>query len=287
MTKSTTPYLYILIISLFSPAAIADTFTSDGVEIFYNVQGEGEGDPVVLIHGFSSSAQGNFGAPGITAALATSFKVISIDNRGHGSSGKPHDRSAYGIQMVADVINLLDHLGIEKANVVGYSMGGLITHKLIMKYPERVIKAVSGGAGWEGEDALPLDELAESLESGKGLGPLLVALAPVGQPTPTVEQIEAQNQIFLSVNDPLALAAVVRGFNQLTNISEAELRANEVPLLYVVGDLDPLKIDVGRAIGVISNAKVVTVPNTDHLTVINHPMLRDSIQAFLTEESRY
>ena len=276
----------IITIYLCVPMTFADTFNSDSVKIFYTVEGEGE--PIVLIHGFTSTAQRNFGAPGIAGALASSFKVISIDNRGHGSSGKPHDQSAYGTQMVEDVINLLNHLGIEKSNVVGYSMGAMIAHKLVTKYPERVIKAVSAGYGWAGEDPILLGGaigLADSLESGKGLGPLLVKLTPVGQPTPTAEEIETQNQFFLSANDPLALAAVVRGFDDLTNVSEAELRANKVPMLYVVGDLDPLKVEVGRAIGVISNAKVVTIANSDHITAINHPLLLDSIRSFLTQSS--
>jgi pimeloyl-ACP methyl ester carboxylesterase len=288
MTKTTARDLLILIVFLVPVFTFADTFTSDGVDIYYTVEGEGE--PVVLIHGFSASAQANFGTPGITSALASSFKVISIDNRGHGASGKPHDKSAYGIQMVEDVINLLDYLDIERSNVVGYSMGGLITQKLVTMYPERVIKAVSGGAGWAGEDSIPLggamDELADSLESGRGFGPLFIALAPVGQPAPSAEQIEAQNQFFLSTNDPLALAAAVRGFGQLNNIRGAELQANKVPILYVVGDLDPLKVDVGRAIGAISNAKAVTIPSSDHMTAIVHPLLLESIQSFLAESTQ-
>lgn len=92
----------IITIYLCVPMTFADTFNSDSVKIFYTVEGEGEGEgePIVLIHGFASTAQRNFGAPGIAGALASSFKVISIDNRGHGSSGKPHDQSADGTQMV-------------------------------------------------------------------------------------------------------------------------------------------------------------------------------------------
>ena len=89
----------------------ADTFDSDGTEIYYTVQGEGT--PIVLIHGFSASAATNFGAPGIIKGLASDFKVIALDCRGHGKSGKPHDPKKYGVQMIEDVINLLDHLEIE------------------------------------------------------------------------------------------------------------------------------------------------------------------------------
>ena len=85
-------------------------FDSKGVTIRYVDVGRGE--PVVLVHGFSSSVEGNWGAPGVIAALEKDFRVVALDCRGHGKSDKPHDAAAYGNEMVEDVARLLDHLGI-------------------------------------------------------------------------------------------------------------------------------------------------------------------------------
>lgn len=287
MKISTTQFLFLLSFSLTTFFSNADTFDSDGVEIFYTVQGDGE--PVVLIHGFTASAMSNFGVVGITSGLSSKYKVIAIDNRGHGASGKPHDPSAYGEQMVNDVINLMDHLDIEKSSLVGYSMGGMITQKLITLYPERVVSAVVGGSGWVGDEGTPLGEnlslLVDSLEAGNGIGPLIIALTPSGQPAPTPELIAMTNQALMATNDPLALAAAVRGFGELSNVSSLELRSNTIPLVYVVGELDPLKADVERAMGVASNARSIVLPASDHMSAVAHPMLLESIQSFLAENA--
>jgi len=287
MITSAARFFLLITFSLTSLFSFADTFNSDGVEIFYTVEGEGE--PIMLIHGFTATALSNFGAVGITSGLSSKYKVIAIDARGHGASGKPHDPTAYGEQMVKDVINLLDHLGIERSNIVGYSMGGLITQKLLIQYPERVIRAVAGGSGWAGSDGGSLGDsmevLADSLESGNGIGPLMVALTPVGQPAPTPELLDMLNEMLLATNDPLALAAVVRGFGELSNITATELHANTIPLLYVVGELDPLKSDVERALTVVSNARSIILPGADHMTAIANPLLLESIQSFLEEDT--
>jgi pimeloyl-ACP methyl ester carboxylesterase len=101
------------------------TFDSKGVSIQYTV--EGSGPPVVLIHGLFASGDLNWRLPGITAALAKDYQVISMDVRGHGGSGKPKETNAYGAESAEDVVRLLDHLHIPKAHVIGYSIGGMIT----------------------------------------------------------------------------------------------------------------------------------------------------------------
>src|SRR5690242_19535896 len=114
-------------------SGFADEFESDGVQIHYTVAGKGT--PVVLIHGLYASAKTNWELPGIVADLAKSHTVIALDNRGHGQSDKPEKEGEYGVKMVEDVVRLLDHLHIEKAEVAGYSMGGMITMKLLTLHP--------------------------------------------------------------------------------------------------------------------------------------------------------
>src|SRR5881397_2402529 len=103
-----------------APALAQDQFfDSNGVKIRYTVEGQGE--PVLLIHGFTADIEKQWGQPGVLKALAKDHRVIALDNRGHGKSGKPHDAKMYGKEMVEDAVRLLDHLKIAKAHVVGYS----------------------------------------------------------------------------------------------------------------------------------------------------------------------
>src|SRR5262249_23725638 len=156
---------------------------------------------------------------GVIKALAKDYRVIAFDNRGHGKSGKPHDPKKYGAEMVEDAVRLLDHLKLKKAHVAGYSMGAMLTARLLAAHPERVLTATLGGAGPARKDdgELPrfADRLADSLEQGKGIGPLLEALTPAGKPKPSAGQLETLNKIFTTLNDAKALAAVVRGWKEL------------------------------------------------------------------------
>jgi pimeloyl-ACP methyl ester carboxylesterase len=121
------------------------TFEVDEVNIRYFVEGKGE--PVVLIHGLHSSAQMNWMINGVFAGLAKDHQVIALGLPGHGQSDKPVDENAYGTQVVADVVALLDHLNIKRAHVVGYSLGGMVAVQLLVTYPERTLSGTLGGMG--------------------------------------------------------------------------------------------------------------------------------------------
>jgi pimeloyl-ACP methyl ester carboxylesterase len=261
-------------------------FDSNGVKIHYVVEGQGE--PVVLIHGFTASIQMQWGLPGIISKLNKDYQVIALDNRGHGRSGKPHDPKMYGPEMVNDVIRLMDHLNISKAHVVGYSMGGFMTDKLLATFPDRLITATLGGAGWMKADDQRMafmHELADSLDSGKGIGPLVKQLTPAGRPEPTEEQLKSFNQMLMLTNDPKALAACVRGMPGL-NVTEAQLRANKVPVLALIGDLDPLKAGVDELKQVMPDLKVEVIEGTDHMTAFRDAKFIDDLQDFLAAHSK-
>ena len=128
------------------PAKIeSQYYENDGLKLHYFEQGEGE--PVLLIHGSGASGNINWRIPRVVQILSDDYRVIVPDVRGHGRSDAPEDNQ-YGVDDVHDMIALLDHLGIEKAHLVGYSMGGMITIKLTTMFPERVISATVGGMGW-------------------------------------------------------------------------------------------------------------------------------------------
>lgn len=266
-------------------AAEDQYFDSDGVKIHYVVEGEGE--PVILVHGFTASIPVQWQLPGIFSKLAKDYQVIALDNRGHGKSGKPHDPKKYGPNMVEDVVRLMDHLKLAKAHVVGYSMGGFMTDYLVTKHPDRLITATLGGAGWmqaDDERMAFISELADSLESGKGIGPLIDQLTPADRPKPTEEQKSAINQMLMLTNDPKALAACIRAMPGLA-VTESQLEANKVPTLAIIGGKDPLKAGVDELAGCMANLKVVVVDGADHLTAFSRPEFIEALKKFLGSHS--
>jgi pimeloyl-ACP methyl ester carboxylesterase len=240
-------------------------FPSNGVKIRYI--DVGRGDPVVLIHGFSSSLDANWGNQGIIDKLSRDFRVIALDCRGHGKSDKPHDAASYGINMIEDVARLLDHLAIRRAHIVGYSMGGAITGKFIAMHPDRVISAVFGGSspriGWTAENERGSEELASSLESGQGMRPLILRLAPPNEPKPSEEAIAQQSRAALGRNDALALAAVQRG-NKDQVVTPAEVKTLRMPLLAVVGSADPVKAGVDAFKQIKPELSAVVIDGATH-----------------------
>jgi pimeloyl-ACP methyl ester carboxylesterase len=257
-------------------------FDSNGVKIHYVVQGKEDGEPVLLIHGFTADIPVQW-TP-VIKGLEKDYKVIALDCRGHGGSEKPHDPKKYGPEMVKDAIRLLDHLKIDRAHVVGYSMGATLTLQIATRHPERVRTATLGGAGLPqpGHDRL-LESLADSLEQGKGIGPLIVALTPKGRPRPTEEQIKAINAILLMRNDARALAAVVRGGinNKDLALSEAQVKGIKVPMLALVGEEDPLRGGVDALKMQLPGVKVVVIDKADHITAFIREEFVNALREFL------
>lgn len=119
-------------------------FDNNGVRIHYQV--DGRGAPMVLMHGTSGSL-GDWYENGWVSGLKDDYQLIMIDHRGHGYSDKLHDPDSYGLEIsVSDVVGVLDELGIERANYLGYSMGGYIGFGLAKYAPERLNALVIGAA---------------------------------------------------------------------------------------------------------------------------------------------
>jgi pimeloyl-ACP methyl ester carboxylesterase len=271
----------------FSPAGAAEDryFDSGGVKIHYTVEGQGE--PVLLIHGFGSNLHQNWVGPGVAKALATSYRVIALDNRGHGRSEKPHEPEKYGLEMVEDAVRLLDHLGIDKAHVVGYSMGAAIANKLLATHPERVLTVTLGGAAGlrEGDSTRFFDDLGDSLVQGKGIGPLIIALTPPGQPRPTEAMLKLIDLNFALFNDTKALGAVMHGMKALA-VSDAVLKANATPILALIGDKDPLKRGVDALEGRLANLETVVVAGANHMDAPARPEFVAGLTQFLAKHAR-
>ncbi|MGI9515959.1 MAG: alpha/beta fold hydrolase [Pirellulaceae bacterium] len=261
-------------------------FDSAGVEIAYAVDGEGE--PVVVMHGMTGNSSNS---PELRAALCEAdFRVIAFDARGHGASGKPHEPAAYGTVMVEDVIRLLDHLQIEKAHVIGYSMGADVANKLREQHPDRLLSVTLGGIGMgvtEGWVPGEFDhiKLAESLETGEGMKVLLREPGAVIPGRATEAQVEQLNNLLMAGQDALALAAVIRGYTNL-EVSPEKLQTNSVPTLLIVGEHDAETPSAREMEKVTDNLQLIVVPETNHLTVMNHPDFISAIVQFTGNANR-
>lgn len=207
MAKKALAVVLCILSSTVVPSAEDQFFNSNDVKIRY--VDEGSGEPVFLLHGFSGNVERNWSNLGVVHDLRKDFRVIAFDSRGNGKSGKPHDPSAYGIEMANDVLRLMDHLDMSKAHMVGYSMGARVVAKLLVTRPERFITATLGGYGGqrtpddpkviEQEAAVLIDALESSGRSdGRSNG------SSDDELRSTAERIKAEG------GDLKALAAMVR-----------------------------------------------------------------------------
>src|SRR5262249_47226365 len=199
------------------------SFNNGAVEIAY--LDEGEGEPIVLVHGFASTKNVNWVYPTWVSELRKSGRrVIALDNRGHGESAKLYDPAQYSIPtMAGDVLALMDHLGIPQADIMGYSMGGRMTAWLGLNEPQRLRSAILGGIGVGGmiEATGPVETVAEALEATS----LDEVTDPVGH---TFRAFADQTR-----SDHRALAACLRGTRDLMRKDQAA--RIDVPVLIAVG----------------------------------------------------
>jgi pimeloyl-ACP methyl ester carboxylesterase len=228
------------------------SFDSDSVRIHYHDVGAGE--PVVLVHGFASNAQHNWGDTGWTALLSEHYRVLAPDVRGHGLSDKPHDAAAYGYpNMGVDVVRLMDRLGIAKARLIGYSMGGSIAISLMLSHPERFSAIVLGGIAYDDGLENPADRRA-IIDAYRARDPAAVT-SPVAR---------AYRRFAESIgNDLDALAALMEGVRP--PVAPAQLAAVRIPVLIVVGANDNAIGDPKPLAEMIPGAKLLMLAGRDHL----------------------
>ena len=256
---------------------------SDGTRVYYMVQGAGE--PVVLIHGYGVTASINWKLPGILPALARNYRVVALDVRGHGRSDKPHDPAEYGVNMADDVLRMLDHLNIETAHVIGYSMGGFILLKLAVEHPERIRSAVLGGSGGIRE-SWPLwawsEELASLLDQGLSYPQANIAAAQTALHRPLTGVERTLIRSLPDQNDPLAMSAVIKSWRQLA-VTDDQLHSNRIPTLLCYGTQEfPGVVDYIRQLGtILPQAKVHEIPGTNHFDTVLCPEFLQTLEEFL------
>jgi pimeloyl-ACP methyl ester carboxylesterase len=215
-------------------------FDSKGVQIRY-VE-EGDGSPVIMLHGYTGTLDRHFIANGVFATIAKDHRAIAMDLRGHGKSGKPHDPKAYGDELVNDVVRLLDHLKIRRAHIVGYSLGASIAGRLVSTHPDRLASVAFVGRHPQRElsalDAKFVEDSIRELESDLPFRSLAVAIQPTGTPMPPDEELRKLVAPLVAANDVKALAAMWRGGAFLLT-TDAALKAARFPMIEIIGTLDP------------------------------------------------
>jgi pimeloyl-ACP methyl ester carboxylesterase len=246
------------------------SFQNGAVEIAY--LDEGAGEPIVLVHGFASSKQINWVNPGwVSTLMRAGRRVIALDNRGHGQSSKLYDPAAYHSAIMAeDVRALLDHLEIERADVMGYSMGARIAAYLAVDHPERVRSLILGGLGIHLVEGVGLPEsIADALEAP--------SLADVSDPTGRVFRAFAEQ----TKSDLKALAACMRGSRQ--TLSREQVGAIGVPVLVAVGTKDDVAGSAQELAAAIPGAIALDIAERDHMQAVGDKAYKTGVIEFLNQ----
>jgi pimeloyl-ACP methyl ester carboxylesterase len=248
-------------------------FDSAGIKIHY--QDSGSGEAVVLVHGFASMVEHNWGGTGWIAALSEKYRVIAPDVRGHGLSDKPHAPDAYGYaSMGADVTRLMDHLGLERALLMGYSMGASIAIELMLSHPERFRAIVLGGIAYDDglDDKADRDAIAQAYRA--------VDPATIKSPVARAYRRFAESM----PNDLKALAALIDA--ERSPFDPAKLAAVRTPVLIVVGTNDNAIGDPKPLAKMIPGARLVMIEGRDHMTAPADQRFKDVVFEFFTGAPR-
>ena len=250
------------------------SFSSEGVRIaFIDVPAaNGEGDPVLLIHGFASTHAVNWVNTLWTKTLSNAgYRVIALDNRGHGQSDKLYDPAAYDSSIMAeDARRLLDHLGIERADVMGYSMGARIAGFLALQQPHRVRSLMLGGIGIKLVEGVGLPtSIADAMEAS--------SVDAVTDPTARGFRSFAEQ----TKSDLRALAACIRGSRQI--LSREEVGRIDAPTLVTVGTTDQIAGSPHDLAALMPNARALDILGRDHNLAVGDKTHKEGVLAFLAE----
>lgn len=243
-------------------------FISDGLSLAY--ESFGEGLPVLCIHGFGSSGKVNWIDTGWVETLTEAgYRAITLDNRGHGDSDKPYDPELYyPSDMARDAVALLDHLGISRAAILGYSMGARISAFMAFAHEERVACAIFGGMGMN---------LVNGLSDGNDIisGLLAPSLAALTHPTARQFRIFAEH----TGADRQALAACMETSRQ--PMARADVRRIAVPVLVAVGEADEMAGDPGPLAALLPHGQAFTIPKRDHMRATGDKAFKAEALTFL------
>lgn len=244
------------------------SFLSDGISLNYEVFGDGK--PVLLIHGFASNIEINWVSTGWVATLnEAGYRVVALDNRGHGRSQKLYDPSLYfAHEMAGDSRRLLDHLELDRVPVIGYSMGARIAAFLALQSPERVQAAIFGGMGI-------------NLVTGFADSEAIISALTAESLAEVTDRSGRQFRIFAehSGADRAALAACM--INSREPMREADVKRITAPVLVAVGEADDMAGSPEALARLLPNAEAFVIPRRDHMRATGDIEFRRAALAFL------
>jgi len=252
-----------------------DFFKHDGLNLAYvdlTPEDGSRGEPILLVHGFASNHSVNWIETLWTRTLTRAGRrVVALDNRGHGESDKPRDSALYALpKMAADARALLDHLAIERADVMGYSMGARIAAFLALSRPERVRSAVLGGLG-------------QHLITQSGLAPSIADAMEAPSLDDLVDPTQRMFRAFAQAtrSDLPALAACIRGARQI--MSAEEFGGIACPMLVAIGSADAIAGDPHALAALNPRAQALEIPGRDHNRAVGDRVFKEGVLAFLAE----
>jgi len=251
-------------------------FNNGPVEIAYLDEGgnNAHAEPIVLVHGFASTKEVNWVDPSWTGALTkVGRRVIALDNRGHGQSTKLYDPAEYSTEKMADDVRaLLDHLGLQRADVMGYSMGARISAFLALAHPEQVRTLILGGLGSHLVEGVGLPQsIAEALEAP--------SRADVTDLTGRKFRAFAEQ----TNSDLRALAACIRGSRQ--TLSRKQVAAIRAPTLVAVGTKDDVAGSAQQLAALIPGATALDIPGRDHMLAVGDKVFKQGVIDFLNRRA--
>ena len=239
-----------------------------GLRIHYRVAGEGP--PLVLVHGYTASGWSNWVASGWVERLSPHHRLIIPDLRGHGRSQKPWRTEAYSVDaMASDVLAVMDKEGVQRAPVLGYSMGGMVTMHLLLDHQERFEAAIIGGMGSyfpRGRGRYAFErQRPRSEASRRSLAERVRFLAG-----------------YAAMADPIALDRVFRGvFRGQPPVDAARLADISLPVLVAAGTEDVFFEPCADLARRIPGAKFLPLPNEGHISAVRNPRFMEAVEQFL------
>jgi pimeloyl-ACP methyl ester carboxylesterase len=248
------------------------SFSHDGFDFAF--LDKGEGDPVLLIHGFASTHFVNWVSPGWVKTLNDAgYRAIALDNRGHGQSSKSYDPGDYTPRkMASDAAALLDHLGVERAHAMGYSMGARITAFLALEEPAKVATVIFGGLGIG---------MVEGVGDWDPIAAALIADDPSKTTHPRGKAFRAFADQTRS--DRQALAACIATSREL--LSEDEIARIAQPALIAVGTKDDIGGSPEELAGLMPNAESFWIEGRDHMLAVGDKAFKQKVLEFLKKHS--
>lgn len=249
-------------------------YAADGTRLATYTWGDLDAPVVVAVHGFASNTHDNWVMTGWVRDLTRAgYRVLAIDQRGHGSSEKPHESSAFAIRtLVADIETVMDTYLVEDAFYLGYSLGARVGWEVVRDMPQRINRAVLGGV----PDGIPLERLDI---------PQVRAYLDRGVP---VQDAATQNYIALTErvrsNDLRSLLALAEGMRLSSTVNPDPGNAPTRPILFATGSEDGVLEGSRELAARCPSSRFFEIPGRHHFNAPGSSAFRDAALEFFGEE---